>query len=82
MNSELHSARRRAGLSVAEVSARAHVPERTVRRLEGGDVRWVTLDQLRRIAMALGCRISIKFVSPVTKGANNETTIPTGNTKT
>lgn len=60
----LSEARHRLGLSVAEVATKSRVPPDTVRRIERGDVRWVRLAQLWRLARAVECSLRIEFIEP------------------
>lgn len=59
---ELQLARKRLGLSVAQVAAAAKVSSATIRRLERNDLRWSTLAQLRRVARSVHCTLRIDFV--------------------
>ena len=59
---ELQHARKRLGLSVAQVATAAKVSPGTIRRLERDDLRWSTLDQLRRVARSVHCILCIEFV--------------------
>ena len=60
--SELRRARKQAGVSIAEVSAKSKVSETTIRRLERSDLRWATVAQLRRVARAVHYTVRIDFV--------------------
>lgn len=62
MTRNLGVARYRLRLSVAEVAKMSRVPQGTIRRLERGDVRWVTLAQLWRVARAVGCSLRLEFI--------------------
>ena len=56
----LTTARKRAGLSAAQVAARSGVPAKTVRRSEKNDLRWVTLSPLRKVIRGGNC--GVEFV--------------------
>lgn len=51
-----------AGMSISTVSRLAGVPRKTIARLERGDYRWATLMQLRRVAQALGLRVTVEAI--------------------
>jgi len=49
-------------LSIAEVSRLSGVPPETISRIESGDYRWATLQQLRRIGNALQLRVTVEVI--------------------
>jgi ribosome-binding protein aMBF1 (putative translation factor) len=60
---QLRDARMLAGMTIRDVAALARMGTSTASRLERGDPT-VSVDQLRRVALALGLRLSIDFSSP------------------
>ena len=59
----LRDARALSGMTIREVAALARVGTSTASRLERGDPD-VSIDRLRRVALALGLRLSIDLRSP------------------
>jgi transcriptional regulator with XRE-family HTH domain len=51
-----------ARLSIAEVSRLSGVPPETISRIESGDYRWATVQQLRRIGSALQLRVTVEVI--------------------
>ena len=66
----LTTARKRVGLTVAQVAARSGVPTKTVWRLEKSDLRWVTLRQLLKVARVVNCRVAIVTIGGVLSPAS------------
>ncbi len=69
---ELQRARKRLGLSVAQVAADAKVSPAAIRRLERDDLGWSTLDQLRWGSPVRPLHITHRVRGPVTVGANHD----------
>jgi transcriptional regulator with XRE-family HTH domain len=62
LNQSLHQHRLAAGISVADVALKSGVPIKTIDRLEAGDMRWISLNQLRRITRTLKLRVTIELI--------------------
>jgi len=62
LNQELRQHRLAARLSVADVALRSGAPIKTIGRLEVGDIRWGSLNQLHRLAHTLKLRVTIEII--------------------
>ncbi len=62
-------ARTVAGLTQAQLAARAHTTQSVIARIEGGKAFTTSLDLLDRIARAVGARLTVEFEGVRSKAA-------------
>jgi predicted XRE-type DNA-binding protein len=59
---QIHELRTQAGLSQAKLAERVGTTQSVISRLEDADYNGHSLNMLRRVAKALGCRIEVRLV--------------------
>lgn len=66
---QIHDLRTAAGLTQRELAARVGTTASAICRLEDADYGRYSLTMLRRIAAALNCRVSVRFLSTAEEAA-------------